>query len=76
MITRASILAMAEFTVGRPTPPCPASIATRLALTMGLWRERARMRRELRLLDERLIADAGLTVGEADRESAKPFWAD
>ena len=49
-------------------------MTSRLASTLRLWRERARMRGELRRLDERVLEDIGLSVGEADREAAKPFW--
>jgi uncharacterized protein YjiS (DUF1127 family) len=51
-----------------------AAFATRLVATLRLWRRRARRRDELRRLDERLLADAGIAVGEADVEAAKPFW--
>lgn len=47
---------------------------SRLASTLKLWRARARMRDELRRLDERLLADAGITVDAADKEAAKSFW--
>jgi len=42
----------------------------------GLWLERARSRRQLRLLltNPHVLADLGLTPEEADLESIKPFW--
>lgn len=49
-------------------------MTNQLASTLRLWRARARMRGELRRLDERVLQDIGLSVGEADREAAKPFW--
>jgi uncharacterized protein YjiS (DUF1127 family) len=51
-----------------------AAFATRLIATLRLWRRRARSRDSLRRLDERLLADAGIAVGESDFEAAKPFW--
>jgi len=36
--------------------------------------ERARQRHQLRLLDEHLRHDLGLTQAAIDAEVAKPFW--
>lgn len=36
--------------------------------------ERARGRRTLRLLDDRMLRDIGLDRGAAQYESDKPFW--
>jgi uncharacterized protein YjiS (DUF1127 family) len=41
---------------------------------MYLWWRRARTRRELAELDDRILADLGLDRVEARREAAKPFW--
>ena len=43
---------------------------------VGHWLERARSRRQLRLLltSPHVLADLGLTPEEADQESIKPFW--
>lgn len=49
-------------------------MTSQLASTLRLWRARARMRGELRRLDERVLQDIGLSIGEADLEAAKPFW--
>jgi uncharacterized protein YjiS (DUF1127 family) len=38
------------------------------------WRERARSRGELRMLDDRELWDAGLTRMDADNECDKAFW--
>jgi uncharacterized protein YjiS (DUF1127 family) len=35
---------------------------------------RVRERRELQELDDRLLADIGLTHADVERECAKPFW--
>lgn len=42
--------------------------------TMYLWWQRARTRRQLAELDDRILADVGLDRVEARREAAKPFW--
>jgi len=46
------------------------------AALLVLWWERARQRRQLRLLltDPHVLADLGLTPEQADLESIKPFW--
>jgi uncharacterized protein YjiS (DUF1127 family) len=38
------------------------------------WRQRARSRLELMLLDDRELWDMGRTRVDAHRESNKPFW--
>lgn len=38
------------------------------------WIDRARQRRELMALDERMLRDIGLTRLDAWREWRKPFW--
>ncbi len=38
------------------------------------WAERIRQRRALAELDDRLLADCGLTREEVRREIEKPFW--
>ena len=42
--------------------------------TLRLWRRRIRARAELAALDSRTLADIGLTRGEAEFLSNKPFW--
>ncbi len=46
-----------------------------LSEAVGLWLHRSRSRRELATLDQRRLDDLGMTVAEASRESAKPFWS-
>lgn len=60
----------AEFT-NRPTP---AAWPLRLFTALLLWQQRARTRRQLAQLDERLLADAGISAAERNVELAKPFW--
>jgi uncharacterized protein YjiS (DUF1127 family) len=41
---------------------------------LDAWVQRARQRRQLEMLDDRLLRDLGLTRDEVHRECAKPFW--
>ena len=47
---------------------------SRVAATVREWRRRARERAELAVLDERTLADIGLTRADAEFLSNKPFW--
>ena len=38
------------------------------------WQKRDEMRRHLANLDDRMLADMGLTRAQASREATKPFW--
>jgi uncharacterized protein YjiS (DUF1127 family) len=38
------------------------------------WRQRARERAELASLDDRMLADIGISRAEAQFLSGKPFW--
>jgi len=38
------------------------------------WQDRDRQRRQLAELDDRLLKDIGLSVGDVARETRKPFW--
>lgn len=42
--------------------------------TLVAWQSRAEERHHLRTLDDRLLADMGMTPIDAVRESRKPFW--
>jgi uncharacterized protein YjiS (DUF1127 family) len=42
--------------------------------TFLVWRERRRTRRHLSTLDDRALADVGLTRAQQHSECAKPFW--
>jgi uncharacterized protein YjiS (DUF1127 family) len=61
-------------------PPAPCPRARRLPVlqfitdqVMGAL-ERARGRRTLRLLDDRMLRDIGIDRGTAAYEGDKPFW--
>jgi uncharacterized protein YjiS (DUF1127 family) len=41
---------------------------------LKIWRQRAYNRRQLALLDSRLLMDAGLTEEQRYQEIRKPFW--
>ncbi len=45
-----------------------------LLATLSLWYQRARSRRQLARLDERLLADVGISPSERQAELDKPFW--
>jgi uncharacterized protein YjiS (DUF1127 family) len=42
--------------------------------TMFEWQDRARQRRRLSELDDRMLKDIGLTRADVHREVEKPFW--
>ena len=48
--------------------------AARLLATILAWRRRARDRAELAALDDRMLADIGLSRAEAEFLGNKPFW--
>ncbi len=48
--------------------------AARLLRAIPAWYERARQRRHLMALDDRLLRDIGISRAEALREFDKPFW--
>lgn len=49
-------------------------LVTVAADAVVLWLERARQRRALQRLDDRMLRDIGLTRVDVARESDKPFW--
>ena len=52
----------------------PHTKAMGLLALFALWRYRRHARADLARLDDRMLADIGLTRAEADMEVAKPFW--
>ncbi len=57
-------------------PSAPAARPARPSLWQRVltWRQVTRERRRLLELDDRTLADIGLTRDEAHREAARPFW--
>lgn len=51
-----------------------AALGRRGWALIRLWRQRARTRRALAGLDDRLLRDVGLDSITARREAALPFW--
>ena len=54
----------------------PAAVLMALGRLLLRWHERARLRRHLAMLDDRMLRDIGLTDATLERELAKPFWRD
>src|SRR5262245_40567749 len=52
------------------------SAATRTLTAVFAWTERARSRRQLPELDDRMLADIGLDRASAHEEAERPFWLD
>jgi uncharacterized protein YjiS (DUF1127 family) len=53
------------------------NLAMRLLRAVDLlltWRERARQRRQLRSLNDRMLRDIGIARADVLAESSKPFW--
>lgn len=59
----------------------PVDVSTRLSgavsrmlTTLDLWYQRSEQRRQLGMLDHRLLSDIGADRASAREEAAKPFW--
>ena len=70
-------------TVGGFVPPLYGELAPWTSLnrtiehavdTILTWHERAKTRRQLLMLDDRLLRDIGITRLDARGEADKPFW--
>jgi len=67
---------------GGPAPNVPAPRAARTPIhpvaaawiLVALWVERARQRRVLATLDDKMLQYIGITRYDAARECGKPFW--
>jgi uncharacterized protein YjiS (DUF1127 family) len=56
------------------TFPSMRQVATRAFETALDWHQRARERKTLASLDNRMLADIGVTRADVWRETNKPFW--
>ncbi|MWV10750.1 DUF1127 domain-containing protein [Pseudomonas sp. R-28-1W-6] len=50
------------------------SLPLQVIATLLLWKRRIISRHQLARLDERLLADAGISLYERQLEVSKPFW--
>jgi len=41
---------------------------------LALWQERMHERHQLRMLDDHMLHDVGLTRADVENEASKPFW--
>ena len=57
-----------------PTLPSPMQVVVRLVGIVATWERRARERRMLAEMPERMLKDIGINRLDAHRESDKPFW--
>lgn len=56
------------------SPVSGGHLPLRVLGTLLLWQRRISSRRELARLDERLLADAGISTYDRAIEISKPFW--
>jgi uncharacterized protein YjiS (DUF1127 family) len=50
------------------------AVLSSLASMITIWLNRRQGRRDLSVLDDRLLADVGISREDALREAIKPFW--
>jgi uncharacterized protein YjiS (DUF1127 family) len=55
-------------------PTSDAHPVRRAVRRCAVWRERIRMRRARREMDDRMLADIGIDRSVTDREASKPWW--
>lgn len=54
----------------------PSNWPLRILARLAMWRRNARTRRQLARLDDRQLADAGISSCDREMELDKPFWRD
>ena len=59
---------------GNASPVAPLAVTINPINTLVRFQARAQQRRQLKGLDDRMLADIGLTRKAADKEANKPFW--
>jgi uncharacterized protein YjiS (DUF1127 family) len=52
----------------------PAKALERAFDQLSLWQERAHERHQLRMLDDHMLHDVGLSRADVESEARKPFW--
>ena len=63
-----------RFSLPAAEPPWATALWPSLVSTLAMWRQRNRSRRQLALLDDRTLADVGISRAEQWQESRKRFW--
>lgn len=58
----------------RAVAACWGRMVDAVAATFVVWRERARQRRALAAMDDRMLRDIGISRFRLIQESDKPFW--
>jgi uncharacterized protein YjiS (DUF1127 family) len=58
----------------QPQTPAPRPGLRSALDAVFLWHERAKSRRTLATLDDRMLRDLGIDQATARREAAQPFW--
>ncbi|MFQ6022724.1 MAG: DUF1127 domain-containing protein [Acidiferrobacterales bacterium] len=64
----------ADFTRAGATADALQWSAGALVDMLCAWHERARQRRALLALDDRMLKDIGITRADAERQASNPFW--
>jgi uncharacterized protein YjiS (DUF1127 family) len=59
---------------GRELTQMLKRVAAHIFTTVFEWHERARQRRRLSEIDDRMLEDIGLSRADVSREVEKPFW--
>jgi uncharacterized protein YjiS (DUF1127 family) len=62
------------YTVGQAVLPRPLGADHSWLAVLDIWYQRYTQRRDLRQLDDHLLADIGISRAAAEVESRKPFW--
>ena len=70
---RASCASLAGAWPVRPRARLMPYVEQALGLVLA-WSERARQRRHLQMLSDRMLQDIGLSRADVEREASKPFW--
>jgi uncharacterized protein YjiS (DUF1127 family) len=58
----------------RSTLALPAKVLERAFDRLATWQQRAYERRQLRMLDDHMLHDVGLSRADVESEARKPFW--